>query len=229
MHKFGRFLATAAMSVGGAFFALPAAAVPQIEISHGASTVVIADQGAGDINDLVGAVVFAGTVGDFFINVTTGVTKPVLGSAEVPRLDLNSINVSGPTGAVLTIRFTETDFSSPSGYADIFSAIGGTTAGSVQYLTYASLTNDAFAEDILISDSGILSGPFVFSDMSTVAISGTYSLTTVAIITHSGSGNQNSSFNAVVELPEPFLAPPIILGTLLLSATMIARRRRKRL
>ena len=218
---------TAAM-IAGACLALPAHAIPQLQISDGVNTVTVTDQGAGDLDGLAGAIVYAGAVGGFFINVTTGVTKPVLGTAEDPQLDLNSINVSGPSGGVLTIRFTETDFLSPTGTTDIFSAIGGTTSGTLLYQTYASVTNDPFETGTLVSDSGILSGPFVFSSLTNVAITGTYSLTTVATITHSGSTNQNSSFNAVVELPEPFLAPPLVLGSLLLSATMIARRRKRR-
>lgn len=223
-----RLLAGAAATIAATTLALPAFAVPQIQISDGTNTVLVTDQGVGDLDGLAGAIVFSGTVGGFFINVTTGVTKPVLGTAEDPQLDLNSINVSGPSGGTLTISFTETDFLSSSGSSDIFSAIGGTTAGNLQYQTFASVSNDAFDLDMLVSDSGILTGPFVFSSLTTVAITGTYSLTTVATITHSGSTNQNSSFNAVVELPEPFLAPPLVLGTLLLSATMIGRRRKQR-
>jgi hypothetical protein len=222
-----RLIAGAATAVSLAFWAPAALAVPQLQLSDGTTTVTVVDQGAGDLDGLSGAIVFSGQIGGYFINVTTGITKPVLGTAEEPSLDLNSINVSGPGGGILTIRFTETDYVSNSGTADIFSAIGGVTAGTMQYQTFASTTNDPFQQDLLVSDSGFLSGPFVFSALSTIAISGSYSLTTVATITHTGAGTQNSSFNAVVELPEPFLAPPLVLGTLLLSATLIVRRRRQ--
>ena len=223
-----RLVAGAASAATLALSASAALAIPQLQLSDGTSTVTVTDQGVGDLDGLAGAIVFSGQVGSYFINVTTGVTKPVLGSAEEPSLDLNSINVSGPGGGVLTIRFTETDYLSNSGTADIFSAIGGVTSGTMQYQTFASTTNDPFQQDLLVSDSGYLNGPFVFSALSTIAISGTYSLTAVATITHSGSGTQNSSFNAVVELPEPFLAPPLVLGSLLLGSTFIMRRRKQR-
>lgn len=226
MKTFGRVVAAATLATACALASAQSQATPQIEISNGVNSVVITDQGLNDLDGLQGSIVFAGALGNYFINVTTGVTKPILGSAEVPRLDLNSINVSGPAGSVLTIRFTETDFLTPSGSADIFSAIGGTTAGTLRYQTYASLTNDPFAQDILISDSGILDGPFVFSDLTTLAISGAYSITTVATITHSGGSNQNSSFNAVVDIPEPFLAPPVAIGALLVAGSIASRRRR---
>ena len=223
-----RLVAGAASAATLALFASAAHAVSQLQLSDGTSTVTVIDQGVGDIDGLVGSIVFSGQVGGYFINVTTGVTKPVLGTAEDPQLDLNSINISGPGGGVLTIRFTETDFNSPGGSSDIFSAIGGTTSGNLQYQTFASTTNDPFQQDILVSDSGLLSGPFVFSALSTIAITGTYSLTTIATITHTGATVQNSSFNAVVELPEPFLAPPLVLGSLLLGSTFVMRRRKQR-
>ena len=79
--------------------------------------------GGGDTGVIVGtggAVGFAGVLpGDstLFINSTTGVSKPILGSATDPTMDLNSINVriSPETKTdVLTILLSDTNFG-PSG------------------------------------------------------------------------------------------------------------------
>src|SRR4051812_12818330 len=47
----------------------------------------------GDANDLAastaGAIVFSGSVGNFFITVDTGVSKPLSGSAASPDMDLS--------------------------------------------------------------------------------------------------------------------------------------------
>jgi hypothetical protein len=48
----------------------------------------------GDVNPMVGAVTFLGSVGTFLLNVGTGITKPILGSALNPSMDLNSVDVS---------------------------------------------------------------------------------------------------------------------------------------
>jgi hypothetical protein len=99
--------------------------------------------------------------------------------------------------------------------------------GTLRYQTFASLTNIEFARDILIADSGILQGGFLFNDVATAALSGSFSLTTVVTVTH-GAQFSNSSFNATLEISEPALAPPIVIGMLILSANMALRRRKYR-
>jgi hypothetical protein len=46
-------------------------------------------------------------------------------------------------------------------------------------------------------------------------------------VTH-GAQFSNSSFNATLEISEPALAPPIVIGMLILSANMALRRRKRR-
>ena len=208
-------------------------AVPQLRLSDGINTVTVTDGGAGDINPLAGVVVFNGAIGDFSVNVTTGITKPLLGSPTDPVLDLNSIDVTGAAGGVLTIEFTETDFFSGGASVAFSTAVGGVTADTVQFEHFASAANTAFSQDIALFDSGSLTGGFLFVDTGSEAISGDYSLTTVATITHA-AGGQNSSFNSVLEsgftpttdIPEPALAPSLVIGGLLLAGRLISRRRK---
>jgi hypothetical protein len=96
----------------------------------------------------------------------------------------------------------------------------------LQFETFGSLSNTLFATDIMIADSGALAGPFLFDELSTEALTGTFSLTTRVTITHT-SGFQNSSFNSVLEVPEPSVAASLVLGTLLIGANILARRRRR--
>ena len=80
----------------------------------------------------------------------------------------------------------------------------------------------------MISDSGVLGpGAFSFSDFASIALSGTYSLTSVVTITHSASVT-NSSFNATVEIPEPGLISMISLSGLLFVAGFGAQRRQRK-
>jgi hypothetical protein len=227
MTEFKKITAAACLALSGVFLSATAHAIPTLRITQGANVETIVDGGAGDINALSGSVVYSGTVGDFVVNTVTGVTKPILGTPAQPLLDLNSINVNGIPSGVITLEFSEIDFTSSGPTIGFPSIIGGVTAGSLRYQTFASLTNTAFATDIVIADSGDLSGPFLFQNLSTVAISGTFSLTTVVTITH-GASFENSSFNATLEVAEPYIAPPIVLGMMLLTANLVARRRRRR-
>ena len=73
-----------------------------------------------------------GSIGDFNINVTTGITRHRLGFPTDPVLDLNSIDVTGAAGGVLTTELTETEFFSGGATVDFWTAIGGVTANTVR-------------------------------------------------------------------------------------------------
>lgn len=214
------------VAMAGIFLTATANAVPSLRLTQGANIVTVTDNGAGDINSDSGVVVFSGGVGDFIVNTTTGVTKPLLGSSSSPILDLNSINVNGASSGTIILEFSETGFTNVNATLDMLSVNGGTTAGTLQFETFGSLSNTLFATDIMIADSGALAGPFLFDELSTEALTGTFSLTTRGTITHT-SGFQNSSFNSVLEVPEPSVAASLVLGTLLIGANILARRRRR--
>ena len=212
--------------MSGIALALPAHAIPSLRLTQGSNIVTISDNGAGDANTDLGAVAFSGSIGSFYVPIALGVTKPILGSVIEPSVDLVSLQVGG--GSSIQIEFSETDFFSNGTVVDLPSLIGGTTNGTIRYQTFASLSNDLFAADILISDSGVLGpGAFSFSDFASIALSGTYSLTSVVTITHSASVT-NSSFNATVEIPEPGLISMISLSGLLFVAGFGAQRRQRK-
>lgn len=56
--------------------------------------IVVLDNGTGDFDPTVGSVTFIGPIGNWNVNVTTGVTYPALGTTDTPKMDLNSVNVS---------------------------------------------------------------------------------------------------------------------------------------
>ena len=186
----------------------------------------MSDNGGGDINALSGVVTFSGAVGHFIVNTTTGITKPILGSATVPILDLNSINLNGNNAGTIVLEFSETDFTNTSATLDMISVIGGTTAGTPQFETFGSLINMLFATDIMVADSGALTDEILFDEITTAALTGTFSLTTRVTITHTGDFD-NSSFNSVLEVPEPSVMAPFILGTMVIGANLLVRRRRR--
>ncbi|MGB0629070.1 MAG: hypothetical protein ACPGRZ_00115 [Alphaproteobacteria bacterium] len=227
-------IAFAAMS--GVFLTSAANALPTLRLTQisplilpaaGPASVTITDDGIGDGTPIPGSISFNGAVGNFDLNVATGVTKPILGSAQDPLLDLNSIDINFSNPGTIVIEFSETDFTTGSSSLQFRSVIGGTTVGTLRFQTFGSNSNTLFDQGILINDSGDISAGLVdFEEVSTAALTGTFSLTTVVTITHTGAPD-NTSFNSILEIPEPYIAPPLILGTMLIGANLLARRRRR--
>lgn len=229
MKFLSKYAAAALLTLTGAAMAMPANAVPTLRLTQGVNVVTVEDGDANDANAAAGVVSYAGPIGDFLLTSSVGLTKPTLGSPTQPSIDLLSVQLSSAIStASIQVAFSDTDFITPGPTISLPSLIGGTTNGTIRYQTFASLTNDVFATDILISDSGVLGpGAFAFTDLATIALQGTYSLTTIVSVTH-GASLVNSSFNATVEISEPALISLTTLSGLMFIAGYGARRRQRR-
>jgi hypothetical protein len=110
-----------------------AQAIATLQLSDGSNTVTIVDQGPGDGSNILGVVSFNGGLpsSSWTVNITTGITKPVIGDVANPSLDLNSVNVSGGGAGTLTILFSDNNFAAPT-IGMWNTAIGGTTNGTLQ-------------------------------------------------------------------------------------------------
>ena len=116
-------------------FAVQADAGMWVSLNDGATSVIVSDEGPLDGTlGVVGAVSYNGPVGAaWIVNITSGISKPLVGGPAVATLDLSSQNVTGGAGT-LTIQLTDTDFILPTltGLSGtLTSAIGGTTQGTV--------------------------------------------------------------------------------------------------
>jgi len=214
------FGAVALLSVVG-LSAEQAQAATIIELSDGITTVAVTDGGAGDLSATPGVVVFSGAVGVFDVNVTTGLSYPLLGTLSQPRLDLNSVNVSSGGTGTLTVKLTTTDYTGPAtGLATLDT--GGTTNGTIEVSSYVDSTNAPFGTTDTTGVLGVYAdGPFSGSTFSGTSVSAPYSATIVATITHDDPADV-TSFDAEYNIvPEP--ASAALLG---LGIFALARRRR---
>jgi choice-of-anchor A domain-containing protein len=164
-------------------------------LSDGTTTVLITDNDASDANANVGVITYIGPVGAAWtLNVTTGTSKPSVGSALLPAMDIATLNFSSINPGQLTIEFTDTDFI---GTGPAVAEIGGNTDGSVTYKVWADASNAPFGKAALVAALGPFTGsPFSGSATGTVEPGSPYSLTIGAVINHPGGGL--TGFDAVV-------------------------------
>lgn len=200
-------------------------AIPMLRLTTDAgSDVTITDGGVGDISAAGdGVVVFSGWLAGWDINVTTGLSKPALGTEFAPILDLNSVNVSSRGAAgTINIWLTDTDFA-PLSDSRAKADIGGTASGNVRLQTFFDDANVAFGQGHALTDQSFSSSPFSGSAMGVLSSLNPYSLTLLVSIFHDGTRpGQVSSFDATL-VPEP--SSLLLAGIGLFAMAFVMRRR----
>jgi len=194
-------------------------AVPTLTLTNGSTIVTVPGTEAADpANPSV--VSYYGQVGDFFVNVTTGIS--ILGTS---YMHLNSVDLSNSLSTtILHIKFSETGFSQLVHDFDL--QFGGVADGQLTFSAFYDPNNLLNAETTQIGSTltNPTNGAFSASGSGQVDAPGTYSLTEEVTITH-GPGMHTSSFDAVTTVPEP--ASLVLMGTGFFSLAIYGKRRRK--
>ncbi|MCH2182583.1 MAG: hypothetical protein MK108_11310 [Mariniblastus sp.] len=174
-----------------------------------------------DSNSTLGGVVFNGGVGDFEINVSTGVSKPLLHHNQI---DLNSVVASFSSArAEIFMVVLDTDFvDNGQGFR---TEIGGTTNGVVLAETYVSPGNgDADFDFDPVSGNVFFDSPFMWQDDQQVSVGSTFAMAGYVLVRHENPGI--SSFDLhFQQVPEPTTA---LIWTMLAGVGLVTRRRRSR-
>lgn len=174
-----------------------------------------------------GAATFTSSIGTFAANVTTGISKPLIGSALLPILDLNSVDVTSQSGGggQLSILLTDTDFIGLGGVIEALNTIGGTlSAGSFAVTTFLDCANTPFGQSTQLTSQSLSGNPLSGSASTFVnGCDGTYSLTQLAVLTM--PGNAIFSGDSMLAVPEP--STIAIFGIGLLGLGLALRRKIK--
>jgi len=244
MSPFRRLAAFAVLAGVASLATTPAQAAMKLSLSAssdaGASAVTITDNGVGDLNPALGVITFSGAVGQFAINVTTGVSKPFAGSVAEPNVDLNSLDskAAGSLAETLTIKLTDTGFKFGSAGAaaatNLIEHVGGTLSGSLTSVSYQAFTDGTNAEfgtggpstPLLTFSSPAFSGSANSPNLGSLGTN-PFSVTLVDIITAGAGGGTYSGDHQVLTNPEPGTMA-MIAAALPVLGVVWARRRKTR-
>lgn len=164
MIKSPRFISLL-VAVAAAVFVSPLAHGQNsiLQLMNNGMTVTIGDNSASDSNPTTGVTTYIGPVGDFATNVSTGTSKPAVGSATSPQLVLASLNITNISSSpeTLFILFSDNNFGPVMGTPQAalsVTQLGSSPAsppnGAVDYKVYLDAGNTRLAQTTLLTAIG---------------------------------------------------------------------------
>ena len=198
----------------------------------GGDDVLVQDNAVGDLIGMTGAISFATSAFGYTLEVNTSQSKPVIGSATAPQLDVSYVVTSGASGGANVFLYaSDTDFLSGGQFALTLGGTNSGGSGSVQGRAWGGTSNTEFQ----FSGANLLSsvGPFTTASFSATAsnvfapAASPYSLTIGTTVSRTTAGTSTGNLNLQVSaIPEPSTWATVLMGAALVG--FVARRRRRR-
>ena len=196
----------------------------------GGDDVIVPDNAGGDLIGMTGAISFATSAFGYTLEVNTSQSKPVIGSATAPQLDLSFV-VTGAGAGNVFLYASDTDFLTG---GQFLLTLGGTNSGgsgSVQGRAWGGTSNTEFqfsGANLLSSLGPLTTDSFAASASNTFApAANPYSLTIGTTVSRTTAGTSTGDLNLQVSvIPEPSTWASILMGAALVG--FVARRRRRR-
>jgi len=191
---------------------------------------IVQDNSGGDVAAMTGAISFSASAFGYTILVNTSQSKPVIGSATAPQLDLSFV-VTGSGAGNVFLYASDTDFLSGGQFALTLGGTNSGGSGSVQGRAWGGTSNTEFQ----FSGANLLSsvGPFTTASFSATAsnpfapAASPYSLTIGTTVSRTTAGTSTGNLNLQVSaIPEPSTWATVLMGAALVG--FVARRRRRR-
>jgi hypothetical protein len=184
--------------------AVPSAEASSISFDDGVHPIwIVADNSPDDLNALAGWITVSGGYADTFLFFAeTGITKPILGSAEAPIMFVDVSATSASANQTLIVTFSETDFGLSSLDAVTGATVNMDEEGSVGYLVLQDAGNALFTGPAV--GGGFVAGPAVDQPIldNFLLLTGDhpYSLTQAFVIHHASANLQTTDIEAAVSV-----------------------------
>jgi hypothetical protein len=220
-------------------------AVFQVRLTSGGTTIVITDNntvasdgGGGDIGAgtaITGLITFSRTVGDYLVVGSMAESKPVLGSASNPTMDLSF--QATRTNALLPVTTTNTVVieGSDTGFTAgtpvvIVGTVGGTLAGDTKSVVYQNFFGNSSTNFDTSGGSSTTftatTSPFAGSNSMTVTGATPFVLTQRITITPNDKGDLNVSGDAMLQTAPAPDALALLMSGVPFAGWLWMRRRK---
>jgi MYXO-CTERM domain-containing protein len=188
--------------------------------------ITVVDNGPGDLSAATGVILVQTNVGVWSFTIGTATTKPVLGSATDPAMDL-TLQANSTAAGSLRLVFSDNGFGPATGLLTATST-GRVVAGAGvtdTYSVYGDPANVVGATTVLIASTGTVPLPTSGSGSGLLGLGAPFSLTQVEQLVASGPTFLNTDVSfGVGPVPEPGVMG---LGALGLAVLALGRPRRR--